>query len=211
MKTGEGSVTRAFLAVIIVLGWCSYAVAQNSAQKLVVSYAAESKGDYHGSLTAMRTVLQQDESEPFYQLRIGWLCYCNGRNAEAATYYAKVAKTGKSEEAFEGLVNAEYAQKNWSKVLSVGTQLLTENSQNRRVQMIVAYACMKTEKYKNAIVHYQNVLEHTPYNLDALGYMLHCQRSIGDAVAQKTYRLLKKYSPQNPFVLEYAANQSGKE
>lgn len=194
------------VSISLSLSLCGPLWAQNGdGQKLTASYAAEATGQYSDAIEVLKPLAERDTADAFYQLRLGWLYYLSGQYNVAQVYYQKSRQLTSSQEAEEGLLNCALARTNWDAVVNFGTTILKKYPQNSGIMAKTGFAYYSKKDYASAAEMYRRILDIYPYNLEAKGYLLSCQVLGGERLkAKATYRELKRYSPKNPFVLEYA-------
>lgn len=195
---------RSILILIIMLGSMTL-FAQPTSVLLQTSYNAEASGNYQSAIEAMKTLEKNDNADAFYKLRLGWLYYSSGQYQSAYEYYTKTTTLTNCLEAKEGLINAAYMLGKWEKVISTGNQILAKYPDHFSAQTKTAYSYYMTKDYVAAAAIYNKLLTTYPYNLELRGYYLSCQVLAGDLPnAKRTFQQLQQYSPNNPFVLQYA-------
>jgi tetratricopeptide (TPR) repeat protein len=182
--------------------------AQTAGIKLQSSYNFEAVGNYTSAIEPMKALEQMDDQEPFYKLRLGWLYYCAAQYAKALNYYQKAYALNSTLESAEGILTCATALGQWETVVETGNKILAKYATYFTALTKTAYAYYRLKNYSSCATLYKQVLDMYPYNLEVKGYLLSAQSLGGDVNgARKTYNELKKYSPNNPFVLEYAKSQ----
>ncbi|MCD4650207.1 MAG: tetratricopeptide repeat protein [Candidatus Cloacimonetes bacterium] len=199
---------RNSLVILIIL--CAVGLMAQTPQTMIQnSYTYESTGDYVTAIELMHKLTQMDKSDAFYQLRLGWLYYSSGQYTQAELYYNASLQLEKTRESMEGLLNSAYAMGNWDKTISYAQQILKNNPNHFSALTILAYGQFIKKNFKDSANSYLKAVKLYPYNLEILGYLLSAQVNSDDKLgAEITYKKLKRYAPQNQYVLEY--ENSGK-
>lgn len=179
--------------------------AQPIATLLQTSYTAEANSNYQLAIESMKSVEKENDTDPFFKLRLGWLYYNSGQYQSALEYYTKTATLSNCLEAKEGIINSAYMLGKWDKVIAVGNQIITKYPDHYYALTKTAYSYYALKNYVSAANLYNKLLTNYQYNLELRGYYLSCQVLLGDMTnAKRTFLQLQQYSPNNPFILEYA-------
>jgi tetratricopeptide (TPR) repeat protein len=191
---------------LVIIYMCSIGLyAQSTATLLQTSYNAEAAGNYQLAIESIKTLEKNNDADPFYKLRLGWLNYSSGQYQTALDYYTKAASLSGCLEAKEGIINCAYSLGKWEKVISIGNQILAKFPDHYSAMTKTAYSYYVLNNYQGAANIYKRLLGYYQYNLELMGYYLSCQVLLNDMVnAKKTFLQLQKYSPNNPFVVKYA-------
>jgi tetratricopeptide (TPR) repeat protein len=194
-----------FLLIIMICVGSVLLVAQPTAVLLQTSYNAEAASNYQLAIESMKTVEKTNDKDPFFKLRLGWLYYSSGQYQSAFDYYTKTATLSNCLEAKEGIINAAYMLGKWDKIITTGNLILAKYPDHYSALTKMAYSYYAQKNYTAASPLYYKLLTMYPYNLELRGYYLSCEVLSGDLVNGKTtFNQLQQYSPNNPFVLEYA-------
>ena len=168
------------------------------------SYDFEAIERYDAAIKSMTKLVELDDDNAFYLLRLGWLYYASGQYAAAERYYALSAEVDPSLESLEGRMNSAYAQQKWSDALSAADDVLKRFPNHFYALATKGYAYYTRGDYEQSVNFYRKALTIYPYNLEAMGYLLSAEMRSGDRQAgAETLQRLAPLSPNNPFVLEY--------
>jgi tetratricopeptide (TPR) repeat protein len=194
-----------FIISMMIISMSALLFAQPVATLLQTSYNAEANSNYQLAIESMKTVEKDNDSDPFFKLRLGWLYYSSGQYQSALDYYTKTTGLSNCLEAKEGVVNSAYMLGKWDKVIATGNQILAKYPDHYYALTKTAYSYYAMKDYVAAANLYNKLLTTYQYNLELRGYYLSCQVLLGDLVnAKRTFLQLQQYSPNNPFILEYA-------
>ncbi len=169
------------------------------------SYNAETAKNYTRALQIMEEIAATDQSDEFYQLRIGWLQYMLGRYDDAIKSYSKSNTLAHSLDAQTGIVNCQLALGRWDDARALADQILKSYPLNPIILGKAAYAAYMKQDYSAAAGYYTQIMKITPWDMEIRGYLvnnLYLSKDMDNA--KKHYQKLKKYYPDSPIVKEYA-------
>ncbi len=197
--------TKISSIIIMVLFISNILFAQPAATLLQTSYNAEAGNNFQLAIESIKTIEKDNDADPFYKLRLGWLYYSSGQYQSALDYYTKASSLTNCLEAKEGIINSAYLLGKWDKVIATGNLILDKFPDHYSALTKTAYSQYVLKNYVAAASIYYKLLNYYQYNLEIRGYYLSCQVLAGDLVnAKRTFQQLQQYSPNNPFILEYA-------
>ncbi len=145
-------------------------VAQNGKSLLeafVVSYKAETSGEYTRAIEVLRKEYKEDSYE--LNLRLGWLTYNNGSFSESAAYYNKAIQLMPySIEARLGFALPASAMGNWDHVITKYQEILkidpNHSLTNYRMGLIYYYR----EDYQTAYKYFERIANMYPFDYDSI-------------------------------------------
>ncbi|PKN78453.1 MAG: hypothetical protein CVU48_08320 [Candidatus Cloacimonetes bacterium HGW-Cloacimonetes-1] len=169
------------------------------------SYNAETAKNYTRSLEIMNVLATADPTDEFFQLRIGWLNYLNGKYNDALKSYQNSNRLGANLDAQIGILNCQLALGKWNDSLEQANEILKMYPQSTTVLTKAAYAAYMKQEYKMAADYYARYIKISPWDMEIRGYLLSNLYLAKDVMeAKKHYQKLKKYSPESAMVKEYA-------
>ena len=191
--------------MILVMILAITALAAQHKFSITDSYNAETAKNYTRSLEIMNALAATDSNDEFYQLRIGWLNYLNGKYPEALKSYQNSNRLGSSLDAQIGILNCQLALGKWNDSLEQANNILKIYPQSTIVLVKAAYAAYMKQEYKMASDYYIRYIKVSPWDMDVRGYLVNNLYLAKETVeAKKHYQKLKKYAPESPIVKEYA-------
>ncbi len=136
-------------------------------EAFLVSYKAETAGEYSRAIEALKKVYREDSYE--INLRLGWLTYNLGSFTESAAFYSKAIQLMPfSIEARLGFVLPASAMGNWDQVVLRYQEILKIDPNhyltNYRMGMIFYYR----EDYQTAFRHFERIANMYPFDYDAV-------------------------------------------
>jgi len=192
------------IVLLLIVVFAVTLIAEDPYIMIQNSYTYEATGDYVTAIALMNKLAEMNKSDAFYQLRLGWLYYSSGQYTQAELHYANALKNEKTREAMEGLLNSAYAIGNWTKTIKYAEQLVGVYRNHFTALKTLAYGQFIQKDYKNSANNYLKAAKIYPYDLEVLGYLLSAQVNGNDKLgAEITFKKLKRYAPQNQYVLEY--------
>ena len=191
-----------FAALLMVAGGL---FAGQMEELITESYDFEAIERYDAAIKSMTKLVELDDGNAFYLLRLGWLYYASAQYAAAERFYTMSAEIDPSLEALEGRMNSAYAQLKWSAALTAADEVLKRFPNHFYALAVKGYAYYMRGDYEQSANFYRKALTIYPYNLEAMGYLLSAEMRSGDTQSgAETLQRLQPLSPNNPFVLEYA-------
>ncbi len=131
------------------------------------SYEYEISGEYQQAISIMKGNYNEDSYET--NLRLGWLYYLSGLFTESMPYYQKcIVLKPLSIEARLGIVNPAASVGNWTQVESMYNQILAMDSENATANYRLGVIYYGREDYKRALKYFDKLLNHYPFDYDAL-------------------------------------------
>jgi tetratricopeptide (TPR) repeat protein len=161
------------------------------------SYSAEITKDYSKAIESLKSVYNENSYET--NLRLGWLCYQKKDNTESERYYKQALKLKPgSVEAMFGLVSPCSAQDKWPEVLEIYQQILKIDPVNSVANYRIALMYYYKKEFARAESHLAIVVDHYPFDYDALVLMGQVKLAMGKLTESKAYyQRALLYSPSN--------------
>lgn len=191
------------ILVFSILLSCIHVKAQDISEKQVAafeaSYTAETGKEYDKAISALKASYVYNEKSYEINLRLGWLYYEKGDNANSEVFYklACIANPA-SIEALLGYVYPTSAAQNWDAVFSTYQKILTLDPNHATVNYRIALMYYYRKDYVNAEKHLKKVLDHFPFDFDSLLLMAQTKVAAGKVSEAKTYyQRAQLYSPTN--------------
>ena len=156
-------------AVIIILITASTVFSQNTDinSAFEESYKLEENGEYKQAIEKIKTVYSADSYE--INLRLGWLNYYSGFFTKSSTFYQKAINLMPySIEAKLGLINPTSAMGNWTIVIKTYKEILQIDPKNSTANYRLASIYYGRKDYTTAFKYYQNVVNHYPFDYNAV-------------------------------------------
>ena len=163
------------------------------------SYAAETGKEYDKAISALKANYVYNEKSYEINLRLGWLYYEKGDNANSEVFYklACIINPG-SIEALIGYANPVAAAQNWSALFETYQKVLTLDPNHAYVNYRIALMYYYRKDYANAEKHLKKVLNLYPFDFDSLLLMAQTKVVSGKVSEAKSYYLRAQlYSPSN--------------
>jgi len=131
------------------------------------SYEYEISGEYQLGINIMKSNYIEDSYE--INLRLGWLYYLSGLFTESMPYYQKcILLKPLSIEAHLGIANPAAAMGNWTQVENSYNKILAMDSENATANYRLGVIYYGREDYKSALKYFDKLLNHYPFDYDAL-------------------------------------------
>ncbi len=131
------------------------------------SYKLENEGEYTKAARLIKNVYDEDSYE--INLRLGWLTYLQGMFADALPYYETCLTIMPfSTEARLGIANPASAMGNWNLVEKMYMEILANDPANSLVNYRLGVIYYGREKYDVAFKYLEKVVNHYPFDYDAV-------------------------------------------
>jgi len=156
------------LAFVMLMPWLNIS-AQDSktAAAFRKSYFHETAGEYAKAVESLKQVY--DENNYYVNLRLGWLNYMGGAFTESAAFYQKAIRLMPlSIEARLGLVLPLSALGNWEQVIAQYSEILKYDPGNSTANYRLGAIYYNRSEYQKAYKHLETVVNHYPFDYDAL-------------------------------------------
>jgi tetratricopeptide (TPR) repeat protein len=179
----------------------TYAVTKEEQEQVYESYALESKGDYAQSIAKMAKVFDENKSDYFINYRMGWLFSMNKKYENSTEHYEKAAQASpKSLEPWLALSSLDMNLGLYAKVIAVSEEILKRDPANYLGLQRFITACIKLQKFEQALPKVNNALAFYPIDaifLEQKGYLLNQLNK--PAEAKKVLGTLLLISPTNAY------------
>lgn len=131
------------------------------------SYTHEAAGEYSRAVESLKQAY--DENNYYVNLRLGWLNYMGGAFTESAAFYQKALRLMPlSTEARLGLVLPLSALGNWEQVIAQYIEILKYDPGNSTANYRLGAIYYNRSEYQKAHKHLETVVNHYPFDYDAL-------------------------------------------
>jgi len=131
------------------------------------SYQLEKNGEYSQAIKVLKNYYSEESYD--INLRLGWLHYLSGLFTESAPYYQKCIQLKPlSIEARLGIVNPAASMGNWTQVEKIYTEILAMDPENTTVNYRLGVIYYGREDYKGALKYFEKLLNHYPFDYDAI-------------------------------------------
>ncbi len=156
------------ISILVVISINAFSQNENKLQKAFdVSYQLEKDGEYSEAIKQLKDVYDEDSYE--INLRLGWLHYLSGLFSESTPYYQKCIQLRPlSIEARLGIVNPSAAMGNWTQVENTYNDILAMDPENTTVNYRLGVIYYGKGEYKIALKYLEKLLNHYPFDYDAL-------------------------------------------
>jgi tetratricopeptide (TPR) repeat protein len=159
---------KVMISILVVISINAFSQNENKLQKAFdVSYQLEKDGEYSEAIKQLKDVYDEDSYE--INLRLGWLHYLSGLFSESTPYYQKCIQLRPlSIEARLGIVNPSAAMGNWTQVENTYNDILAMDPENTTVNYRLGVIYYGKGEYKIALKYLEKLLNHYPFDYDAL-------------------------------------------
>jgi len=159
---------KVILLTLVVFSANVFAQDNESVQKAFAnSYQLEIDGKYNESINELKSVYNEESYD--INLRLGWLHYVSGLFSESTPYYLKCIQLKPlSIEARLGIVNPAAAMGNWTQVENTYNDILAMDSENSTANYRLGVIHYGKADYKKASKYFEKLLNHYPFDYDAL-------------------------------------------
>lgn len=180
---------RILIIATIITSYFSVS-AQISADRVInafsKSYDYEKLKNYSYAIGELKNVYDQNSFE--MNLRLGWLSYLNGDYVTSQTYYKKsISLRPTSIDALLGYVMPVSALESWDDVLSTYQKVLKLDPNHSSTNYSIALMYYYRRDYAKAEQHDQIVLDHYPFDYDAMLLMAGIKMALGKKDQAKEY------------------------
>jgi len=158
---------RIMITMLVLLAINGFAQDNSVQEVFSESYQLELYGEYSEAISLMKN--NYDENSYEINLRLGWLHYLSGLFSESAPYYQKCIQLKPlSIEARLGIVNPAAAMGNWTQVENTYNEILEMDSENSTAIYRLGVIYYGKEDYKKALMCFDKLLNHYPFDYDAI-------------------------------------------
>jgi len=131
------------------------------------SYVQEKSGNYTGAISELKNVYHASDYET--NLRLGYLHYMAGQQAESMNYYAKAMLIYPNAiEAKMGYVYPASILGKWDEVLKQYVDILKIDPVNSGINYKAGLIYYNRKNYPTAYKHFDMVVSHYPFDYDGL-------------------------------------------
>ena len=131
------------------------------------SYQLEIDSKYTEAINELKAVYNEESYD--INIRLGWLHYVSGLFNESTPYYLKcIQLMPLSIEARLGIVNPASAMGNWTQVENSYNEILAMDSENSIANYRLGIIYYGKGDYKKALKYFDNLLNHYPFDYDAI-------------------------------------------
>ena len=158
---------KIMIAMLVLLAINVFAQDNSVQEVFSKSYQLELDGEYSEAISLMKN--NYDENSYEINLRLGWLHYLSGLFSESAPYYQKCIQLKPiSIEARLGVVNPSAAMGNWTQVENTYNEILAMDPENSIANYRLGVIYYGKEEYKMALKYFEKLLNHYPFDYDAI-------------------------------------------
>jgi len=159
---------KVILLTLVVFSTSIFAQSNESLQEAFASsYKLEIDGKYSEAINELKNVYNEESYD--INLRLGWLHYVSGLFTESTPYYIRCIQLKPlSIEARLGIVNPAAAMGNWTQVENTYNDILAMDSENSTANYRLGVIYYGKEDYKKASKYFDKLLNHYPFDYDAL-------------------------------------------
>ena len=189
--------------IFAVLILCLVPLAESSGGDKAEAFAAsvkfEKMGTYEDAVGALLPIYKLDPKDYRVNLRLGWLYYLWGKNANSIRHYEQACKTGrKSLEAMLGLSLPLMAQHRWEEAERLLNRVLKTDRYNYYGNLRLAYVLRMQSKFGPALKAAEKMLELYPCDTSFLLESGLAQLGLDNCTAAvKTFHVVLLLDPQN--------------
>ena len=158
---------KIMITMLVLLAINGFAQDNHEQEVFSKSYQLELDGEYSEAINLMKNNYNENSYE--INLRLGWLHYLSGLFSESAPYYQKCIQLKPvSIEARLGIVNPAAAMGNWTQVENTYNEILAMDSENSTANYRLGVIYYGKEEYKMALKYFEKLLNHYPFDYDAI-------------------------------------------
>ncbi len=158
---------KIMITMLVLLAINGFAQDNSVQEVFSKSYQLELDGEYSEAISLMKN--NYDENSYEINLRLGWLHYLSGLFSESAPYYQKCIQLKPlSIEARLGIVNPAAAMGNWTQVENTYNEILAMDPENSTANYRLGVIYYGKGEYKMALKYFDKLLNHYPFDYDAL-------------------------------------------
>ena len=202
METLKNTALIVLLVLFSTTGFAQNGNYEKLREAFKVSYEKEAFEKWDDAIEVLKAAYIEDSYES--NLRLGWLCYSAGNQAESKKYYQKAVELKPfAIEAKFGLIYPIYAMGNMQEVIKLYQEIssIAPNNTQALYQLGLVYFYQK--EYEKASKLFSKIVDLFPFSYDALIMLAHTNYHLKKfREAKVLYNKVLLYNPEDSIAIE---------